>query len=297
MRRMGTGPALLVILTFAATSALAQGGGINTRIPPPPPPPEELPVARTAPPELVAALPPLPVVPALVMLASGSRVSVVLDTPLSTRISKKGQRVTFRAQNFVPLTDGLELPPETEFVGTVVDARRPGAFGKPGSLQVKLERIELPTGTHAAMRARLESPDANAQGKISADKNSTANVMDLAQWAIMGTLGGYQVAGGKGAGYGAATGAAIGLIIMAARRGPDLYLEPGMPFTLVLDDDVALPGPEVQSVHLEYARRNGLLRQNGGTNPNASGSIQMSEDGASTVDPANRPKLKRRPKP
>jgi len=296
MRRMGTSPALLALLVLVAGTSLAQDGKINTRIPPPPPPPpaEEIPVRRSAPVEFASTLPMLPPVPAFVTLASGSRVGVVLDTPLSTRISKKGQRVAFRSQNFVDVSDGLQLPPETEFVGTVIDARRPGAFGKPGSLQVKLERIELPGGTRAPMRARLESPDANAQGKISADKNGSANIMDMAQWAILGTLGGYQVAGGKGAGYGAATGAAIGLIIMAARRGPDLYLEPGMPFTLILDQEVALPGPEVQSAHMDYARRNGLLHNNGTA---ASTSAPMSEDGASRVDPANRPVLKRRPKP
>lgn len=296
MRRIGTGPATFALLIgMMGLPAAAQEGKINTRIPPPPPPTEELPVSRTLPEVFVAPLPPLPAVPAQVTLTAGTRIPVVLHTPLSTRITKKGDRVTFHTSHFLPISDGLELPPETEIVGTIVLAKKPGAFGKAGALQMKLERIELPTGTRANVQARLDSPDANGQGRISADRNSSANVADLAQWAIYGTLGGWQVAGGKGAGYGAATGAAIGLIIMASRKGPDLYLEPGMPFTIVLDRDVTLSGPEVQSVQMEYERRHGLLGNSSGAN-SAGLSVPMGEDGASRVDPNNRPVLKRRPR-
>lgn len=293
---MGASPKTMAVLTLllAAFPASAQEGKINTRVPPPPPPPEEIPATRSAPPALMAPQPPMPPAPAVVSMASGTIIAVVLDTPLSTRISKKGQRVSFRTSHWVPLTDGLELPPETEFVGIVVDARRPGAFGKPGTLQVKLERIELPSGANAPVTARLESPDADKQGKISADKNSRANVADLAQWAVLGTLGGWQVAGGKGAGYGAAAGAAIGLIILMSHKGPDLYLEPGMPFTIVLNSDASLPGADVQAAQRNYARNHGYSGQAAGANgadPSAFGS-----DGAGAVSESERPKLKRRPK-
>lgn len=282
-------------LLLAAFPASAQEGKINTRVPPPPPPPEEIPATRSAPPDLIAPQPPMPMAPAVVSLASGARMDVVLDTPLSTRISKKGQRVSFRTSHWVPLTDGLELPPGTEIVGTVVEARRPGTFGKPGTLQVKLERIELPTGPGTPVTARLDSPDFDKQGRISADKNARANVADLAQWAVMGTLGGWQLGGGKGAGYGAAAGAAVGLIILMSRKGPDLYLEPGMPFAVVLESDATLPGADVQAAQRNYARNHGYSGQAagaGGTDPPSA----LGSDGTGTISESDRPKLKRRPK-
>jgi len=232
----------------------------------------------------------MPAVPAIVGIPAGTRIAVVLDTPLSTRISKKGQRVSFRTSHWVQLGDTVELPPETEFVGTVVQAKRPGAFGRPGTLQVKLERIELSTGTSVPMQARLDSPDANAQGKISADSNNKANVADLAQWAVLGTLGGWQVAGGKGAGYGAAAGAAIGLIIMMSRRGPDLYLEPGMPFSVVLNENVTLPGTDVARAQQEYNRTHGSYANQAGN------TSSVDSDGFNRIPESERPVLKRRPK-
>lgn len=300
MRRTGAGRAAFGLFSLFLTllPAFAQDGKINTRVPPPPPPPEEVPIGRTSlPPDLVPAEPPAAAVPDRVALSQGTRISVVLATPLSTRISKKGQRVSFHTSHWVPLSDALELPPQTEFVGSVVEARRPGAFGQAGTLQVKLQRIELPGGASVPVTARLESPDANAKGRISADRASTAGVADLAQWAVMGTLAGWNFGGGKGAGYGAAAGAAVGLVILMSRRGQDLYLEPGMPFTVVLDREASLPGADVHAAQRQYARLNGPSGSQAGSGGGGSNaSSPMGAEADPRVSPSERPKLKRRTK-
>ena len=268
-----------------ASSAVAQQAPINPRIPPPPPPPEETAHVPTQP---EAATPtPLPPVPATVEIAAGMRIPVVLDTPLSTRISKAGQLVTFRTTDSIRVNDLLEIPPDTEIIGTVVEARKPGGFGRPGTLKVKVVRIRLASGTATEMAAHLDSRDVK-QGRISADKNGSANAVDLAQWAVLGTLIGWQGASGKGAGYGAAAGALTGLIIMMARRGPDLYLEPGMPFAVVVDQAFTLPGPEVQAAQENYARTHGPSY--GGSSGSSASSLPDDQERR----PGNRPVLKRR---
>jgi hypothetical protein len=286
MRRMGGTLASFFLILLACGSVYAQQGQINPRIPPPPPP-EEIPAPAPAPPVKAAPAPPPP--PATVELAAGTRIPVVLDTALSTRITKKGESAVFRTTQAVPVHDTLEIPPDTEIVATVIEARKPGGFGKPGALKIQLTGIRLANGTQQRLAARLDSPDMK-QGKISADKTGSANVIDLAQWAVLGTLGGYQVGGGKGAGYGAATGAAIGLIILMARRGPDLYLEPGMPFDVVVDQSVMLPGAEVQTAQENYARLNGP-----GSYGNPSSVSQTDPQDDSRVPASRRPVLKRRP--
>ncbi len=291
MRRTGASVPAFFFLIFLIPLALsAQQGQINPRIPPPPPPPEteELPAARAvSPAELVPAPRPAP---ATVELPAGTRILVVLDTPLSTRISKKGHPVSFRTTDSVWLQDNLELPPDTEILGTVVEARRPGGFGRPGTLKVQITSVRLTTGTETRMAARLDSADAK-QGRLSADKSGTAGAVDMAQWAIVGTLAGLQIGGGKGAGYGAAAGALAGLIIMMARRGPDLYLEPGMPFAVVVDQPVTLPGPDVVAANESYARTQASA---GGLSPDPT---SASQDDDSRVPDSRRPKLKRRPRP
>lgn len=291
MRRTGASvPAFFFLIFLTPLTLSAQQGQINPRIPPPPPPPEaeELPPARAvSPAELVPAPRPAP---ATVELPAGTRILVVLDTPLSTRISKKGHPVTFRTTDSVWLQDNLELPPDTEILGTVVEARRPGGFGRPGTLKVQISGVRLANGTETRMAAHLDSADAK-QGRLSADKSRTAGAVDMAQWAIVGTLAGLQIGGGKGAGYGAAAGALAGLIIMMAQRGPDLYLEPGMPFAVVVDQPVTLPGPEVVAANESYARTRASA---GGSSPDPT---SASQDDDSRVPDSHRPKLKRRPRP
>ena len=290
MRRTGAPAPIIFSLIFLLPMALvAQEGQINPRIPPPPPPPEteDLPFTRTVSPiELVPAPRPAP---AKLELPAGTRILVVLDTPLSTRISKKGHPVSFRTTDPVWLQDNLELPPDTEILGTVVEARRPGGFGRPGTLKVQITGVRPANGAETRMAAHLDSADAK-QGRLSADKNRTAGVVDMAQWAIVGTLAGLQIGGGKGAGYGAAAGALAGLIIMMAQRGPDLYLEPGMPFAVVVDQPVMLPGPDVVAAHERYTRTRASA---GGTSQDPTYS---SRDDDGRVPESRRPVLKRRPR-
>ena len=100
---------------------------------------------------------------------------------------------------------------------------------------------------------------------------------------------GWQVAGGKGAGYGAAAGAMVGLIIMMSKRGADLYLEPGMPFAVLVDQPVTLPGADVVAAHEAYARTHASASQSSSDPTSAS----QDDD---RVPESRRPVLKRRPR-
>jgi hypothetical protein len=237
-----------------------------------------------------------------VSIPAGTRIAVVLDTPLSTRIARQGQQVTFRTTDPLPVGDQLEIPRETPVVGTVVEVKRPGSFGKSGVLRVKVDRIEFPNGTSQAIIAKLDSPDMKGNGRLSSDNNRTTDLYSLIMYSAEGTLLGAQIKGGKGAAVGAGAGAAVALLIMMSRHGSDVYLEPGMPFQVTLDRTVELPGPEVYAAQQSYARAHSLSDADarGGGNSGesaASGSgseIERNPDGA-VLDP-DRPKLKRRPK-
>ncbi len=280
-----------------ALPAAAQQGTINPRIPPPPPPPEQLapppqpePALQPRPPERVA---PPPSLPRTVVIPAGTRIAVVLDTPLSTRIAKQGQTVTFRTSDPLRVHDLLEIPPETAFTGSVVEVKRPGAFGKSGALRVKVDRINLSTGTTSEVTARLDSPDMKSRGRLSSDSKRGTDLANLAVYTLEGTLLGAQIKGGKGAAVGAGAGAAIAVLIMMSRKGTDLYLEPGMPFLIILDRAVELPGAEVYAAQQSHARSRGT-QSSPATASSRSDETERNSDGTA-VDP-DRPKLKRRPK-
>lgn len=245
---------------------------INLQIPPPPPPPEEPAKLVITPPEKV--------------FLPAAAVAVVLDTPMSTRITKKGGEVVFVTTEPIQVADGIELPPDTRIVGTVVEAKRPGIFGRPGGLKIKIERIEVQTQA-APVAARLEGVDTN-EGKIKSDSTRTANLYTLATWSLSGTLMGAQVGGGKGALIGGGAGAAAALIIAMSRRGPDLYLEPGTPFSIVLEEPVELAGAQVYAAQQKYEEVNGSASRR---------RLATEEETLESANDPSRPKLTRRPKP
>ena len=326
---------LVWVLVLSIWPAAGQQGTINPRIPPPPPPPEK-PEPPTAPqpgkppggttpqpaanptggphpnaapssfettPQPAEPTAPPAWLPATVAIPAGTRIAVILETPLSTRIARQGQLVTFRTSDSLRLTDQLEIPPETAFTGSVIGVKRPGSFGKSGALRVKLERMNLTTGATAAVLARLDSPEMNGRGRLTTDNRHSADLLSLAGYTLEGTLLGSRIKGGKGAAVGAGAGAMAALIILMSKKGSDVYLEPGMPFQVILDQGVALPGDSVWAAQQSYARTHGpageKTRGPDNTPVATSGDTNRSEvernpDG-SVVDP-DRPRLKRRPK-
>jgi hypothetical protein len=222
--------------------------------------------------------------PARVALAGGTQFEVILETPLSTRISKKGQAVTFRTANAVPVEGGLEIPPDTAFHGTILTAKKPGGFGRGGEIRVDVAEVEVLAGQRSPVSARLESADLDSTGRARSDSNKTANVLDLAQWTLMGTLIGGQVQGKKGAGYGAGAGALAALIILMSRRGSDIYIEPGTPFRVILDEPVEFDGLQLWNAQEAYAQAH---------SPGDTGAASAESP---VLPEGERPQLKRRPK-
>lgn len=265
------------VLAFAATAAAAQQEEA-----PPPPPKLIVPYVPPPPPEI----PPPPPLPERVSVPAGLGLGVELETPMSTRITKVGQTVTFRTTTPVQVFEGLAIPQDTAIHGHVITMQKPGGFGKGGVIRVKLESIELAAGSARTVAARLESADMDAQGRLRGDSVSGTNVLELAQWGLTGTLIGAQAGGMKGAGIGAGAGALAALIIMMSRRGSDLYVEPGTPFRVVIESPLEFTGQELFAAQQEYDKAHPPAANADGTSTDANG-----------IPDSERPKLKRRPKP
>jgi hypothetical protein len=275
------------LLLNAQEPAGNEKGKINLQIPPPPPPEAtesaEVPSRR---PIILPVMRPVAPAPEHIVIDSGTRFEVVLDTPLSTRISKKGDGVTFLTIEPVDLDDGLVIPRNTRILGTVVKAKRPGLFGRPGALRVRVNRIELATGGSGEITGRLDSPDPSV-GQVSSDSTGAADLYALGMWTLQGTLLGSRIKGGKGAAIGAGAGAATALIILMSRRSRDVYLEPGMPFTVDLDSPAELAGIDVMAAQ---------PRSSAGQTSARAPSDHDPLGGTPYPAGTQRPKLKRRPK-
>jgi hypothetical protein len=230
---------------------------------------------------LFAAPPiPLPDLPERIAIPAETRIPIVLETPLSTRLSRRGQTVVFRTSGRLALGQGLEIPPQAEIRGRLVEVTRPGVFGKSGALRVAVERIVLLGGATSNLRAQLVSPDMNPRGRLTAEGRRSLNSQTLALLSLQGTLAGAQF-GGKAAGIGAGAGAALAAVLMMSQKGRDVSVSVGTPFSLRLREGVDLPALAVFRAQQDYAR----------THPS-----RLSPEGlGASPDDDSRPVLRRRP--
>jgi hypothetical protein len=204
--------------------------------------------------ERYAAAPVLPSnLPERVAIPAGTRIPIVLETPLSSRFSRQGQVVIFRTSSALALGPELEIPPSVEIRGRVAEATRSGVFGKSGALRVTVERMMLPGAPAASLRAQLRSADMNARGRLTTDGRRSISSQSLVVLSLQGALAGAQF-GGKAAGIGAVAGAAVAAVLMMSQRGRDVSVSAGTPFSVRLQQDAELPAQAVFWAQQDYAR-------------------------------------------
>jgi hypothetical protein len=231
--------------------------------------------------ETYAAPPVLPPnLPERITIPTGTRIPMVLETPLSSRFSHRGQAVVFRTTGAVPLGAELEVPPGVEVRGRVTEVTRPGVFGKSGTLRVAVERMVLPGAPATNLRAQLRSGDINSRGRLTNDNRRLMDRQGLVVLSMQGALAGAQF-GGKAAGIGAGAGAAVAAVLMMSKKGRDVSVSPGTPFSVRLQQDADLPAPAVYWAQQDYADRR----------PGAAGA---EDDRDAGLDDGTRPVLKRR---
>jgi hypothetical protein len=223
-----------------------------------------------------------PGLPEKVAIPAGTRIQIMLETPLSSRFSRRGQAVIFRTSSWLALGPGLDVPPGMEIRGRLSDVNRPGAFGKSGALRVSVEEIVLPGAPPARLRAQLRSAGMNSRGRLTTEGRRSLSMQNLAVFSLQGTMAGAQF-GGKAAGIGAGAGAAIAAVLMMSQRGRDVSISAGTPFSARLQQDVELPSAAVYEAQDNYARTRG-----------GSSSHEEWDD---ELDDSPRPVLKRRGSP
>jgi hypothetical protein len=219
-------------------------------------------------------------------LPVGTHITVVLDTPISTRISKVGQVVEFKVASPY-LVEGHEvIAIGTEFNGRVIGVQRPGSFSRNGEIRVVLEGVTLPGGAQV-LRADLQPADPKASFSAKSDSPKTLSAVKKAAVVGQGALVGAQIGGGQGALIGAAAGGTVLLIIGLSKHGRDVYLEPGTPFDVVLRSPLAISLSDTTLADCKEPLGASEARAaNGNQYDDASANGNHAEDSAETPDGA-----------
>jgi hypothetical protein len=189
-------------------------------------------VAEAPPAEPSEETPPAPREPRMVTVPSGQRLTVRLDSTLSTSRSRVDD--TFFATLDEPLiVDGLVIADKgARLEGRVVESEQAGRVKGLARLACELTKLHSDDGQVVGIATSTFSID----GESSRNDDLKKVAVGAGAGAILGAI----LGGGKGAAIGAASGAGAGVGAAAATRGEPAVLEPETRMDFRLAEDVTI---------------------------------------------------------
>jgi len=205
------------------------------------PPPATAPVSAT----------PRPTEPGkTILIPTGTRIGVILESGISTATAKPGDSVYFRTSFPITIDNKVVIPVGSYLRGEVTESKRPGRVKGKGELRLRLHTLVFPNGYTVDMNAEPHSTDAgqvktDEEGKMTGPggkgKDATTVATTTAAGAGIGAIAG----GGKGAGIGAGIGGVAGLAAVLLSRGPEAQLPRGSSMDLQLEHDLQLDANQI----------------------------------------------------
>jgi hypothetical protein len=196
----------------------------------------------------------------VVTLPAGTVIQVVLETHLNTKDSKSGD--TFKSRLVMPIfVDEVEVLPVGGIVeGTVVRAEGPGRVSGKAEMQLRPDKITLPSGDVLPLSATITGGTAgehtavdSKEGTVQASGKPGMSTRDTMGGAATGAVMGAVIAsqGGGSIGTGAVIGAGAMVTVAVLRqifkKGNDADLPAGSEITLQLNRPITF-NPTMQEV-------------------------------------------------
>ncbi len=184
-----------------------------------------------------------------VTVQEGTTLRVALDTTLSTKSTRVGDRFSATLREPIYVNGKEAIPYGTRVDGRVSEVQRPGRTHGVGKIDIAFERIQLPNGyteTIVASTAGAETNDKTKVGKEGSISGPNSRKRDAGEVAGAGGVGagiGAISGGAKGTAIGGGVGAIIGLADSMRRRGKDLELPSGTSLVIRLDRPLTLQVP------------------------------------------------------
>jgi hypothetical protein len=182
-------------------------------------------------------------------LPVGTAIRIKLQTPLSTAVSKRGDRFNGRVLEAVKMNGRVIIPVGTALEGEVVRAQEMRRIRGLPTLDLRPQVLTLPDGMRYTVNANFVDTnyrpalDVNEEGEIKGSGHDRGDVIETAAGAGIGTAIGAKVGGVKGAFIGAGVGATASLVHWLTKTksaevpaGTELILELSRPMQLTTSE-------------------------------------------------------------
>ncbi|HVN17481.1 MAG TPA: hypothetical protein VMU05_01875 [Dongiaceae bacterium] len=190
-----------------------------------------------------------------IIVPTGTRIGVVLESGISTATAKPGDSVYFRTSFPITINNKIVIPVGSYLRGEVVDAKRPGRVKGKGEFRVKLDTLVFPNGYTVNMNAAPHSADGgqvktDQEGKMTGPAGTRRDAGMIATTTATGAGIGAIAGRGEGAGIGAGAGGLVGLGAVLLTRGPEAQLPRGSTMDLRLEHDLVLDAHQIHYRHV-----------------------------------------------
>ena len=200
-----------------------------------------------------------PSAPSTLTIPAGTRVMMVLKSPLHTTSGTAGSGIYL--ETLYPVIQGNQvvIPVRTQVQGMVETNRRPGHVDRASEFRFRFTSLIFANNYVAPIQGALQSVP-GAKNIRTHDKDGTLKPVDQAEKVITpaaaGAVGGALLGAHRGFGVGllpgAGLGAALGLGSVLLKRGDEISLRPGTQVEMILQAPLTLEQAQV-TANARYA--------------------------------------------
>lgn len=201
-----------------------------------------------------------------IVVPTGTRIGVVLESGISTATAKPGDSVYFRTSFPITINNKVIIPVGSYLRGEVTDTKRPGRIKGKGEFRIRLNTLVFPNGYTVDMNAEPHSADGgqvktDQEGKMTGPGGGGKDATTIATTTAAGAGIGAIADGAKGAGIGAGVGGAAGLAAVLLSRGPEAQLARGSAMDLMLERDLRLDADQIHYTNIGQPNNTVILQQ------------------------------------
>ncbi len=202
-------------------------------------------MAKAASPAELSAPASVPSTEALTSLPAGTALSMKLETAISTRTNKAGDRFSGRVTEDVKLEGRTIIPVGASVEGRVARAEEHRRFRGTPTIDLRPEAVVMPNGDHLTLNAVIVDTDArpdvdvNDEGRLQGRGHNRGDWQETGIAAGVGAIAGGMIAGGHGALIGSGAGATASVVHWLIQRrsaelpaGTEIVMELSRPMSL-----------------------------------------------------------------
>jgi hypothetical protein len=172
----------------------------------------------------------------------GTRIQAKLETTLSSKTNRQGDRFTARVTESVIVSGKEVIPMNTIIEGRIAAVKTAGKVKGRSEMNLSYERLIFPNGvseTIVASQADIDPAQKeevdSKEGTIKGESSRKRDAAEVGAGTGIGAGIGAIAGGGKGAAIGAGAGALIGLADSMHRKGKEIEIPAGTQLVVKLD--------------------------------------------------------------